>query len=107
MLATKVPKAKSVLYRLANAVYCVQTATNNLNKPAALECLNQTVPIALALGPKLLKYPKLIAILVYAAALVLKLIAKLRLGICSIQEIDEAYKSVSILLAKAVPQVKP
>lgn len=101
----KFPSKQGVLAALIPRVRCSQAASNENSKSKSLKCLYLLVPKALAVVLPFLPYPKLESVLLYAAVLVLENILKLQLGLGSVHDVNEAYKSVSIKLAKAVSEM--
>ena len=98
-----IPNGKEEFAALIAPVRCQQKSINTNDKELALKCLKEIVPRAAAIAPFYLPHPRLEALLTYAAALVLKLIAQFELGVGTIQDVNDAYKSVVI---RMIPDVR-
>ena len=105
-LQVLVPDGAVQLGNLIAPVRCQQRSINTNDKKLALKCLQELVPRALATVPKFLPYPALEGLLLYAAVLVLKLILQFSLGIGTINDVNQAYKSVVIRMIKDVNDLK-
>lgn len=96
--------SKPLLAALIPPVKCTKAAANANDKAKALECQVELVPRALVLIPGTVAFPQLGLIFLYAVVLVLVLILKLSLGIGTIHDVNEAYKSVAIMVANALAE---